>query len=63
MTMASAAGDTLDLQEQESANLKTIKSLYKVQSQMANLEIKSTLHSNTMKINRARSERARFDFK
>lgn len=61
--MASTAGDTLELQEQESANLKTIKSLWKVQSQMADLEIKNTLHSNTMKINRVRSERSRFDFK
>lgn len=61
--MASAAGDTLESQEQESANLKTIKSLWKVQSQMANLEIKNTLHSNTMKINGVRSERSRFDFK
>lgn len=61
--MASTAGDALELQEQESANLKTIKSLWKVQSQMADLEIKNTLHSNTMKINRVRSERSRFDFK
>lgn len=61
--MASTAGDALELQEQESANLKTIKSLWKVQSQMADLEIKNTLHSNTMKINTVRSERSRFDFK